>query len=86
MVKVERNILATATPRGINFLHEIPGNVKPDELVNIVASNPRLLLQFQNADPDMHSALAKLQDSSNSNAAAECTGAVRMLMMTRFDS
>ena len=89
MIKVERNILATSTPRGINYLHEIPGNIKPDELVNVVIANPRLLMQFQNADPEMHSALAKLEitDSSStvtSSVQAECVAAVRMLMMTRY--
>ena len=88
MMKVERNILATETPRGINFLHEIPGNIKAEELVNVVISNRRLLEQFRNADPDMYTAMAKLQESDDTTSVsaevrAECTGAVRLLMMTR---
>lgn len=88
MIKVERNILATNTPRGINYLHEIPGNVKPDELINIVMSNPRLFDQFQSADPDIYAAISKLHVTDSSKTVspsdlAESTGAIRMLMMTR---
>lgn len=91
MIKVDRNVLATSTPRGINYLHEIPGNIKPDELVNVVISNPRLIEQFRNADPDMYSAIAMLQVTDGSanttvsdSARADSMAAVRMLMMTRY--
>lgn len=89
MIKVERNVLATATPRGINYLHEIPQNIKAEDLVNVVISNPRLIQQFQNADPDMYSALAKVHNANTNESAVsdsdktECTSAVRLLMMTR---
>lgn len=88
MIKVERNILATESPRGINFLHEIPANIKAEDLVNVIISNRRLIDQFQNADPDMYTAIAKLHDSGDASSVsaevrAECTGAVRLLMMTR---
>ena len=92
MVKVER-IRVSATSQGVNYLHQIPGNVKPDELVDLVIKNPHLLAQFQSADAEMYSAISKLHghlsggsdaQSISPSVVKECVDAVRMLMMTRF--
>jgi len=40
-------------------LHDIRGDVTPDQLMKIMKENPHLLMQLQSADPELHAAVTK---------------------------
>ena len=54
-------------------IHDIRGDIAPDQLLNLVAQNPHLLSQFNSVDPELGGALASGSVAS-----------VRMLQMARM--
>lgn len=54
-------------------LHDVPANITPEGLLQLLDQNPHLLNQLQNADPEMASAVSTKDPAP-----------VRMLMMQRF--